>query len=336
MSKLTFTSLTPSRLFDALKFCVEHNYSALVYSPPGIGKTEITHQVADHLEAKLYITHPVIEEPIDYKGIPMPKDGYAEFLPFGLLKELIDAKEKTIVFFDDLGQAHISVQGAIMQLIQERRIGSHKISPAVTFVAATNRAEDKAGVTGFIEPLKSRMSLIELVPDADDWVSWAFKNNMPDVLVGYVRFKPDILAAFKPTMDLVNSPCARSIAKVGNMLNDSIPENLKPALFSGTAGLDFATEFLAYERLYSTLPSLDLILTSPDSVPVPEDAGIKYAVCVAMATKAKDHTIGNALTYIKKFPREYQAVFVKDLITKSPALSQTREYIKFITDTKII
>ena len=68
-------------------------------------------------------------------------------------------------FLDDLGQAPMSVQAAAMQLILARRINGFKISDKVIFMAATNRREDKAGVTGILEPVKSRFAwIVELVP----------------------------------------------------------------------------------------------------------------------------------------------------------------------------
>ena len=90
--------------------------------------------------------------------MPFVTDGQAEFLPFGDLRALIQADKDTVFFLDDLGQAPPTVQAAAMQLILARRINGHHVSDSVTFIAATNRKQDKAGVSGILEPVKSRFA----------------------------------------------------------------------------------------------------------------------------------------------------------------------------------
>jgi hypothetical protein len=57
-----------------------------------------------------------------------------------------------------------------MQLILARRVNSFTLPDCVSFVAASNRRQDKAGVTGILEPVKSRFAtILEVSPDLDDW-----------------------------------------------------------------------------------------------------------------------------------------------------------------------
>ncbi len=124
--------------------------------------------------------HPVVSDPTDFKGLPGIIGDKAEFLPFGDLRQMIEADKPTIVFLDDLGQAPAVVQAACMQLLLARQINGKKISGHIVFIAATNRREDRAGVTGILEPVKSRFkTILDLEVSADEWTEWAFKNNMP-------------------------------------------------------------------------------------------------------------------------------------------------------------
>ena len=92
-----------------------------------------------------------------------------------------------------------------MQLILARCINEHKLSPYVTFIAATNRREDKAAVSGLLEPVKSRFAaIVELEVSPDDWVIWALNNNMPTELIAFIRFRPDLLDNFQPSKDIVS------------------------------------------------------------------------------------------------------------------------------------
>jgi DNA replication protein DnaC len=83
----------------------------LFIGPTGVGKTDIVTQACQEANARLIISHPVVSDPTDYKGLPFadPDGKTARFLPFGDLAELSNAKEETVFFLDDLGQAPASV-----------------------------------------------------------------------------------------------------------------------------------------------------------------------------------------------------------------------------------
>ncbi len=150
------------------------------------GKSDLVAQACNDAGADLIINHPAVSDPTDYKGLPFPvadKDE-ATFLLLGDLLKLINADSPTLFFLDDLGRAPASVHSAVMQLILARRVNGHKVSEHVVFLAATNRREDKAGVMGILEPVKSRFAaIVELEVDADDWVAWAFREEMPAELI---------------------------------------------------------------------------------------------------------------------------------------------------------
>lgn len=143
--------MKPSQLAALLAKTIPGKRPVLIKGAPGIGKTDVVTQACQAAGADLVISHPVVSDPIDYKGLPALADGRAEFLPFGELRTLIEANSLTVFFLDDLGQAPPTVQAAAMQLILARRINGHLVSEQVCFVAATNRKQDKAGVTGDLE-----------------------------------------------------------------------------------------------------------------------------------------------------------------------------------------
>jgi MoxR-like ATPase len=182
MEKISSDQVSPKQLREILILAIKNRLPILIKGRPGVGKTDIVKQAAEACNARLIISHPVVSDPTDYKGLPFadPDGKTARFLPFGDLAELRTAQEETVFFLDDLGQAPAAVQAACMQLILARRINGHQISDHVTFLAATNRREDKAGVMGILEPVKSRFSaIVELVPDALEWSEWALKENLP-------------------------------------------------------------------------------------------------------------------------------------------------------------
>jgi hypothetical protein len=298
-----------SKFKKAVMHCLRHNFPILVVGPPGIGKTQIIQQACEEMKIPCLVSHPVTSDPPDYKGLPFPdKDGLrATFLPYGDLDIILNTKEPMVYFLDDLGQAPASVQAACMQLLSARRINDKKISDKVTILAATNRREDRAGVQGILEPVKSRfVSIIELESDINDWVIWAIQNDMPERLISYASFRPDIISSFKPTTAMVNGCCPRTLESVGKLINSKVPDDLLFEMISGAAGSGFAVEYTAYCKIYKDLPTYEDILNSPQTVEVPKATDKIYAITgmVSLNCKPADLTILSG--FIDRMPTEYQ------------------------------
>src|SRR3982074_3522327 len=150
----------PSELRDILAVMIPSHEPALIVGEPGIGKTDIIGQACKAASAQLITMHPVVSDPTDFKGMPWIDSDGAHFKPFGELMTLITANGLTWCFLDDLGQAPQAVQAAAMQLILARRINGHCVSNDVVFIAATNRRQDRAGVSGLLQPLKSPFTIL--------------------------------------------------------------------------------------------------------------------------------------------------------------------------------
>jgi hypothetical protein len=324
--------MTPNQLSTYLQFAIKNRFAVLIKGAPGIGKSDIVTSAAQQAGAHLIISHPVVSDPTDYKGLPFAKDGKANFLPFDELQMLIDASGPTVYFLDDLGQAPASVQAACMQLILARRINGHKVSDHVTFIAATNRKEDKAAVSGLLEPVKSRFaSIVELEVSPDDWVKWALNNNMPIELIAFIRFRPELLEKFTPTKDIVNSPSPRTIASIGKQQAANLPKDIELEVFTGAAGEAFALEYTAFLELFRNMPNVDKIILNPTGAEVPTQPGILYGLSGALAHKMNDNNIDAIVTYLERLPGEMAVCCMKDAITRKPDLTNTRAFIKFTT-----
>lgn len=320
--------LKPSELKIALKYAFKHGESILIVGMPGIGKTDIVKQASKKYD--LLILHPVVDSPIDYKGLGANVNGEAEFLPYGNLKKMMNAKSKLIVFFDDLGQATEAVQKAVMQLLLAREINGKKISKHVVFVAATNRRGDKAGVSGILEPVKSRFdAIIHLKPDADEWCQWAIKKGMPKELIHYIQWRPHMVADFQPTKDLVNSSVGRTLASVGKKINNGVPSCIQYAMFEGAAGKKFALEFTGFLKTYKELPTVKEIMKNPDSAKIPESPGAKFAVMGIVVENATSSNVGAFLTYLDRLGNEVTTASMKLLTMKKPDAIKSEAYVKW-------
>jgi hypothetical protein len=323
--------LKPQDLSKFLTRAIRAKMPVLIKGAPGVGKTDLVTQACKDTGTHLLISHPVVDEPIDYKGLPSIKDGHAEFLPFGTLRNIIDAKQPTVYFMDDLGQAPPTVQAAAMQLILARRINGFKVSEEVTFLAATNRKQDRAGVSGILEPVKSRfVSIVELEPDVDDWVHWASQNNLPPELIAFIRFRPNLLFDFTPTVNMSNSPCPRTVHNVGRLMHLSLHQDLEFEAYAGAAGDGFAAELMGFLQIYRKLPDPQMVLLNPSNEAVPADPATLYAISGALARIASPKNMDALVTYANRLPEEFSVLLMTDAEKRTPAITNTRAYASWV------
>ncbi len=318
-------------LASYLEFTLKNNLPVLIKGPPGGGKTDIGTQAANKLTYDLMVTHPVVDEPIDYKGMPFVVNGKANFIPFGNLERMIYADRPLVVFLDDLGQATPAVQSAVMQLLLSRTINGKLISDHVRFLAATNRREDRANVSGILEPVKSRFlgGIVELEIHTEDWIEWAWANGMPSELISFIQFRPDMLFEHKPTRDIENSSNPRTVAGVGDVINLGISAGHRFEAFKGIAGESFAVEFEAYNKIFLNLPSIHEIEAEPNTAIIPNEASAKFAVMGMLAGGMTPNNLGSFITYLERLGNEMLVAGMKNASMKNPALYSTQEFVNF-------
>lgn len=327
--------MKPSQLSKLLSETIKAGLPVLITGAPGIGKSDIVAKAAADAGADMILSHPVVADPTDAKGLPwVSKDSEsATFLPFGDLDRAIKADKLTVWFLDDLGQASQAVQASFMQLLLAREVNGHRISDHVVFVAATNRRTDRAGVSGILEPVKSRFAtIVELEPDLDDWCNWAFANDISPKLIAFLRFKANLLCDFQPEADLTQSPVPRTWSHVSKLLTLSLDETTLRTSIAGAVGEGAATEFVAFMELYKNLPSIDAILMDPEGSDIPTEPATLYAVTAGLAQKANPENFGRIAKYAERLMDsnhgEFAALLVRDSHRRNSAVQSTDSFIK--------
>jgi hypothetical protein len=308
----------------------------LITGAPGIGKSDIVTGAAKDAGADLLLSHPAVADPTDVKGLPWIVDGHATFLPFGELDRALKADRPMVWFLDDLGQASPAVQASYMQLLLARRVNGHVLSDNVVFVAATNRRTDRAGVSGILEPVKSRFNtIIELEAHLDDWCTWAIANDIAPELIAFLRFQPDLLCKFQASADLTNCPVPRTWSHVAKILKLGLSPTIQSAAIAGAVGEGAAVEFLAFLRLYQELPSVDAILLDPDSTAIPENPATLYALAGALAHRTTEANFGRVARFADRMVQagrgEFAVLTVRDAMNRTPKIVNTQAFVKLAT-----
>lgn len=335
--------MTPKQLSTMLAQTIPAKFPILITGAPGVGKSDIVAQAAKLAHAKLIISHPVVSDPTDAKGLPWvaADKKSATFLPFGEMQEALNAKELTAWFLDDLGQASPAVQASYMQLILARRINGHILPDNVVFVAATNRRTDRAGVSGILEPVKSRFtSIVELEVSVDDWCEWAIEysktapagHKISASVLAFIRFRRELLHKFDPSADLKNSPCPRTWHHASKILSLGLPLDIEHTALEGAIGEGAAAEFSAFLRMYRTMPNLDGILLDPDAAKIPTEPNVLWAVSTGLASKVNPNNFGRIARYAERMEQaghgEFSVLILRDCMRRDMEICNTPEFVR--------
>ena len=327
--------VTPSQLVTLLTAAIPARLPVLVTGKPGVGKTDIGKLVADLIEYFPVITHPVVEDPTDRKGIPWPDAATktCHWLTDEVTKYLCTTEVDTLWIIDDLGQASPATQAVHMQWLLNRGVNGHHLSDKVSIIACTNGRGDRAAVSGILEPVKSRFaSIVELVPDIDSWSNWAFGAGIPATLIAFLRFRPDLLSNFQPTADMSNSPMPRTWANLAKLETLGLPAQVETAAMAGAVGEGAAVEYIAFRRMFQSLTSIDAILLDPSGCKLPTAPNELYATCTALASKATDVNLAHIGVYAQRLVDasrgEFAVLLMRDCIRRTPKLQYTDAFIR--------
>ncbi len=331
-------SVNPSQLSTLLAKMIDAHLPVLITGAPGVGKSDIVAQSATVAGAKLLISHPAVSDPTDFKGLPWFEKGdkSAQFKPFGEFDTALQAKDLIVWLFDDLGQASPAVQAACMQLFLARRVNGHVLPDCVTFIAATNRRSDRAGVAGILEPVKSRFAaIVELEADIDSWCNWAYANNIPPVLIAFLRYRTPLLSAFQASADLTNSPVPRTWANLAKLEVLNLPAAIESEAMSGAVGQGAALEYLAFRQMANSLVNLDAILMDPDKAKIPSKPSELYATSIGLAGKANTTNFARIATYAVRMAQdgkgEFAVLLVRDAIRKDEKIQYSDTYVRMMS-----
>jgi MoxR-like ATPase len=299
-----------------------HHTPVMLWGPPGVGKSQMVAQTAAKHSVPIIDIRLSQMEPSDLRGIPFRTNGHVEWAVPALLPDLQRHGPRGILFLDEINSAPPAVSAAAYQLILDRRLGEYEVPEGWAIFAAGNRQGDRGVTYSMPAPLANRFSHFDVETNLDDWVSWAYRSGIDERIIGFLRFRPELLFDFDPAHNPVAFPSPRSwefahrglkkFADHAQLLQGALQACVGPA-----AGI----ELHAFVNSLEQMPDLDAIIAGEDAA-VPEEIDLQYAVAAALVGRAiraaeagnQVDVIGHILDYAGRLPqREMGVMLVSDL-----------------------
>jgi hypothetical protein len=311
----TISSLTKS-LSTLIENQVKH--SVFIWGAPGIGKSSAVKQVAKEQDLKLIDLRISQLAPTDIRGLPYTKDGKAYFAP----PSFLPSDGEGILFLDELNMASPSVMGIAQQLILDRQVGDYKVPEGWFIIAAGNRTEDRAAISQMPAPVANRFIHFHIDTSLDSWKEYAIAQEIDEKILAFLNFRPQLLYNFEKNQPAWPSP--RSWEFADTLL--SVDLSIESAV-----GLGAASEFYAYQTIYTELPDVDLIFKGGD-VPVPHEPSLMYAVCGALINRAKsaDNVYRGLKWLMKGTTEDYIGLYMSDAMIALKVKNLQGAFVKLV------
>ena len=293
MENIALRTVSPNGAKRSIRRAFKKQRPIFIWGPPGIGKSEVVHQIGDEYKKSLVIDIRLsLWEPTDIKGIPSfdAVQGRMVWAPPVALPDEATAKKHDIIilFMDEMNSAPPAVQAAAYQLILNRRVGTYHLPKNVVIVAAGNREADKGVTYRMPAPLANRFVHLEMKVDFDDWFSWASENRLHQDVVGYISFSKKDLYDFDPKSPSRSFATPRSWSFVSELLEDDDDENTTTDLVSGAVGEGLAVKFMAHRKVASKLPKPIDILDGKVKELETKEISAMYSLTVSLCYELKE------------------------------------------------
>ena len=315
----------------------------------GVGKSSIVRQAIEKLSKTLDRPIGLIDvrlsqlDAVDTRGVPyISGDGEASTTEWSTPSWLPNVErdgEEGCLFLDELMLASASTQYAGYQLLNDGQLGDYILPSGWFVIAVSNRPNDGAGVSGRIDAaISTRFKYhLDVTPSAAETSDYLADIGANPLVIAFLKFRGEAsgdqagliheFADGATAKDRVAIATPRGWESVSDILDDDLPAELEQIAIEGCVGFGAAAEFMAFVRTMRNLPDINLFLSDPHNVPLPNEITTQYAVTAAIAARVTTDNLGNAVTVLKRINEELVEVFWALATRRDADLISTPEYV---------
>lgn len=184
-------------------FPIERQRPIFLMGPPGIGKTAIMEQISSEMGIGL-LSYPMTHHTrdsilgvsfIDHKNYNGVETEVTEYTMSEIVASIYDFINNTgakegILFFDEFNCVEESIQPIMLQFLQNKMLGRHRIPDGWIVVTAGNPPEYNTSGRNFDVVTWDRLKRIDVTPDFEPWRSYAYDRNVDQAILSYLECNP--------------------------------------------------------------------------------------------------------------------------------------------------
>ena len=200
--KNTITAYLKKDDMGSYEIAIERQRPILLMGSPGIGKTAIMEQVAKELGINLVsytITHHTRQSAIGLPFISQKEyDGreysVTEYTMSEIIASVYEQIEKSgihegILFLDEINCVSETLAPTMLQFLQYKKFGNHKVPDGFVIVTAGNPPEYNKSVRDFDIVTLDRVKRIFIEEDYNAWREYAYKADIHGSIMSYLEIK---------------------------------------------------------------------------------------------------------------------------------------------------
>ena len=233
-----------------------------------------------------------------------------------------------VVFYDEITSASPPVFAVFYQAMQDFAIGEHEFMDNVVFCCAGNNDSDRGVVNRIPMPLNNRMLHFQIGLDVPAWARWAFGAGVSQRVIAYHLWKQKdpagpALSRWNPD-DPDPAPTQaspRSWEAAADIYRDyqSVDPDFAFIGMAGCVGEPLATDFLAFDKVYSKVLTEEQIVKNPRGVPLPDEESLIYATAVSVAGAMRLDNVKSLHMFLTRLNPEYTVMAWQLALAKKDA-----------------
>jgi SpoVK/Ycf46/Vps4 family AAA+-type ATPase len=239
--------------------------STMMWGKPGIGKTQVAEQLAEFIGGNLYDVRLTTIDSADLNGLPY-YNHETKTTEWYRPQDLPNSDAPAVLFLDELSSAPAHIQPTVYGLLQERRVGQHKIPDNTIIVAAGNQVTDGAVAYEMGTAIADRLIHLLVVANPEDWVNnFAVPRGLHPAVVAFVKTAPQHFETTEQSMtqDHLIAATPRSWERVSQIMKTVKDPVMQRILVSGTIGDAISNEFFIVADDIAATVQIDEMLKKP-------------------------------------------------------------------------
>lgn len=203
----------------------------LLMGPPGIGKTAVMEQIARECQVGLVaytITHHTRQSAIGLPHIERKTYGgqqmsVTEYTMSEIIASVYDCMERTgkregILFIDEINCVSETLAPVMLQFLQNKTFGTHKVPDGWLITAAGNPPEYNKSAREFDIVTLDRVRRIDIESDCEVWMEYAWEKEVHPAILSYLSIRPERFYLVENTMDSLSFVTARGWEDLSEIL----------------------------------------------------------------------------------------------------------------------